>query len=39
VYEGSPRIPFHRLNGRVFFDLADLDEYAERGRVDPAAKR
>jgi excisionase family DNA binding protein len=29
------RIPFHKIGRRVFVDLADLDELAERGRVEP----
>jgi excisionase family DNA binding protein len=29
------RIPFHKIGRRVFVDLNDLDEYAERGRVEP----
>lgn len=32
------RIPYHKLgNGKVLVDLADLDTYAERGRIEPAA--
>ena len=31
VYER--RIPFHKVGGRVLIDLADLDAFAERGRV------
>lgn len=29
------RIPFHKAGGRLLFDLADLDAYAEAGRVEP----
>jgi excisionase family DNA binding protein len=30
------RIPFHKVGGRrVLLDLNDLDEFAERGRVEP----
>lgn len=35
VYEH--RIPYHKVAGRVLIDLADLDEMAERGRVDVTA--
>lgn len=28
------RIAFHKVGGKVFFDLADLDAYAEAGRVE-----
>jgi hypothetical protein len=28
------RVAFHKVAGRVLFDLADLDAYAERGRVE-----
>jgi excisionase family DNA binding protein len=31
------RIPFHKAGGKLLFDLADLDAYAERGRVEPPA--
>ena len=34
VYER--RIPFHKVGGRVLIDLADLDAWAESGRVDAA---
>jgi excisionase family DNA binding protein len=30
------RIPYHKVGGKVFVDLADLDAYAERGRVAAA---
>jgi hypothetical protein len=33
VYERT--IPFHKIGGRVFFDLDDLDAIAERGRHEP----
>jgi hypothetical protein len=33
VYERT--VPFHKIGGRVFFDLDDLDDIAERGRVEP----
>jgi excisionase family DNA binding protein len=29
------RIPFHKVAGRLLFDLADLDAFAEAGRVEP----
>jgi excisionase family DNA binding protein len=29
------RIPFHKVGGRVLLDLADLDVYAEAGRIEP----
>jgi excisionase family DNA binding protein len=29
------RIPYHKVGGRVLFDLADLDALAEQGRVEP----
>ena len=29
------RVAFHKVAGKVLFDLADLDAYAERGRVEP----
>jgi excisionase family DNA binding protein len=29
------RVPFHRVGRKVLIDLDDLDEYAERGRVEP----
>jgi len=28
------RVAFHKVGGKVMFDLADLDEYAESGRVE-----
>jgi hypothetical protein len=28
------RIAYHKVDGRVLFDLADLDAYAEAGRVE-----
>ena len=31
------RIPFHKAGGRLLFDLADIDQWAEGGRVE--AKR
>ncbi len=31
VYEH--RIPFHKVGGKVLVDLADLDDFAELGRV------
>lgn len=34
VYER--RIPYHKVAGRVLIDLADLDAFAERGRVTAA---
>jgi excisionase family DNA binding protein len=29
------RIPFHKVGRRVLLDLNDLDEFAERGRIEP----
>ena len=29
------RVPFHKVGRRVLLDLNDLDEFAERGRVEP----
>jgi len=31
------RVAYHKLGGRLLFDLGDLDELAERGRVEPPA--
>lgn len=31
------RVAFHKVGGRLLFDLVDLDELAERGRVEPPA--
>ena len=28
------RVPYHKCGGKVLFDLADLDAYAEAGRVE-----
>jgi Helix-turn-helix domain len=28
-------IPFHRIGRRIYVDVGDLDEFAERGRVEP----
>ena len=28
------RIAYHKISGGVYFDLADLDAYAESGRVE-----
>lgn len=28
------RVPYHKLDGRIFFDLADIDAYVEAGRVE-----
>ena len=33
------RIPFHKAGGKLLFDLADIDAYAERGRVEPPETR
>jgi excisionase family DNA binding protein len=30
------RVAFHKVGGKVLFDLADLDDYAEAGRVEAA---
>ncbi len=35
VYEH--RLAYHKVAGRVLIDLDDLDEMAERGRVDAAS--
>jgi excisionase family DNA binding protein len=32
VYER--RVPFHKVGGRLLFDLEDLDKLAESGRVE-----
>ena len=29
------RVPFHKVANRILFDLADLDAFAEAGRVEP----
>jgi excisionase family DNA binding protein len=29
------RIPFHKVGGKILVDLDDLDELAERGRIEP----
>lgn len=29
------RVAFHKVGGRLLFDLSDLDALAERGRVEP----
>jgi excisionase family DNA binding protein len=29
------KIPFHRVGRKILLDLDDLDELAERGRVEP----
>jgi excisionase family DNA binding protein len=31
---GERRIPFHKLGSKVLLDLADLDAFAEAGRVE-----
>ena len=28
------RVTFHKVGGKVMFDLRDLDDYAESGRVE-----
>jgi hypothetical protein len=28
------RVAFHKVSGKILFDLADLDAYAESGRVE-----
>lgn len=33
------RIPFHKVGRFVLVDLADLDTFAERGRVEPPNAR
>lgn len=33
------RVPYHKVAGRVLFDLAELDALAEAGRVEPPAHR
>jgi hypothetical protein len=32
-------IPFHKIRGRIYFDLADLDRFAEERRVEPPKPR
>jgi hypothetical protein len=29
------KVAFHKIGRRVYFDAADLDDFAERGRVEP----
>ncbi len=29
------RVRYYKVDGRILFDLADLDAYAEAGRVEP----
>jgi hypothetical protein len=36
VYER--KIPFSKLDGRLLFDLADIDDYVERHRVEVVSK-
>jgi excisionase family DNA binding protein len=31
------RIPFHKVGGKLLFDLNDVDRLAEEGRVEPAS--
>ena len=31
------RVPYHKVGRRVLFDLRDLDDYAEAGRVEAAS--
>jgi len=31
------RIAYHKAGGKLLFDLADIDAYAEAGRVEPPA--
>ncbi len=31
------RVPFFKVEGRILFDLDELDAYAERGRVEALA--
>jgi hypothetical protein len=33
------RVPFHKVASRLLFDLADLDAFAESGRVEPPTVR
>ena len=33
------RVPFHKVGSRLLFDLDDLDNLAERGRVEPPEAR
>ena len=33
------RIPFHKIAGRVWFDVADLDAHQEAGRCEPFSGR
>ncbi|MBK9180968.1 MAG: DNA-binding protein [Acidimicrobiales bacterium] len=32
------RLPYHKVAGRLLFDLADLDAHAEEHRVEPAPR-
>lgn len=34
-FVSEKRVPFFKIDGRIFFDLADLDAYAEAGKVEP----
>lgn len=35
-YVAEHRIRYFKIDGRILFDLHDLDEYAAAGRIDPA---
>jgi excisionase family DNA binding protein len=35
---GERRIPFHKIGAKVLLDLADLDAFAEAGRVEAARR-
>ena len=36
-YVAEHRVQFFKVDGRILFDLADLDAYVEAGRVEPAS--
>jgi hypothetical protein len=33
------RIPFHKIGGRIYFDVADLDAHEDAGRCEPFSGR
>jgi len=36
-YVAEHRVPFYKVDGRILFDLADLDAYVEARRVEARA--
>jgi hypothetical protein len=36
-YVAEHRVPFYKVDGRILFDLADLDAHVEAGRVEARA--